>query len=370
MSIQRRKGCKFFYYAVYVGKTDGKDVYLRGSTGATDEATAKAVEQTIKMSIRKQATPEKLHALIDVLSGVQAKDALPIEAIYLEYERFLTATKKNLAPKTNRSRKRLCEKLAKWCAGRMIVNIDQIGKQTALQFAEHLAKQGVKGKTRANAIGDLSAVWGALMRTRDNLANPWQHISPSQDDSERGKAFERDEEIKLMQTAKEIGNGWHLACMIARHSGLRYGDVAALTWDNIDFDKLAIRITPKKTARHKISVTIPLAPEVANLLEDELTRKTSTFILPRFAEAGQCGFQNPRFAKVLKSAGLEGKGYTFHSWRHTFRTRLSEAGVSDDIAKRLGGWTDDKTVQRYDHAERLDELRAAINKSRTPAEES
>jgi integrase len=53
---------------------------------------------------------------------------------------------------------------------------------------------------------------------------------------------------------------------------------------------------------------------------------------------------------------------TFHSWRLTFRTRLSEAGVSDDLAKRLGGWIEDATAARYDHAERIAELREAIEK--------
>ena len=66
---------------------------------------------------------------------------------------------------------------------------------------------------------------------------------------------------------------------------------------------------------------------------------------------------------VLKEAKLDGKGYTFHSWRHTFRTRLSEAGVSDDLAKRLGGWTEDATAARYDHAERVEELRAAVRRA-------
>jgi integrase len=49
--------------------------------------------------------------------------------------------------------------------------------------------------------------------------------------------------------------------------------------------------------------------------------------------------------------------------RHAYRTRLSEAGVSDDLAKRLGGWTEDSTAARYDHAERVEELRAAIEKA-------
>ena len=69
-----------------------------------------------------------------------------------------------------------------------------------------------------------------------------------------------------------------------------------------------------------------------------------------------------RFSHILKQAKVDTEAPTFHSWRHTFRTRLSEAGVSDDLAKRLGGWTEDTTAARYDHAERVEELRAAVEK--------
>ena len=36
--------------------------------------------------------------------------------------------------------------------------------------------------------------------------------------------------------------------------------------------------------------------------------------------------------------------------------------MSDDLAKRLGGWAEDTTAARYDHAERVEELRAAVEK--------
>jgi len=43
---------------------------------------------------------------------------------------------------------------------------------------------------------------------------------------------------------------------------------------------------------------------------------------------------------------------------------LREAGVSDDLAKRLGEWAEDATAARYDHAERVEELRAAEEKAK------
>lgn len=35
----------------------------------------------------------------------------------------------------------------------------------------------------------------------------------------------------------------------------------------------------------------------------------------------------------------------------------------DDLAKRLGGWTEDATVARYDPAECVEALRAAVEKA-------
>jgi hypothetical protein len=38
--------------------------------------------------------------------------------------------------------------------------------------------------------------------------------------------------------------------------------------------------------------------------------------------------------------------------------------VPDGLAKRSGGWTEDTTAARYDHAERIAELRAAVEKAK------
>jgi len=66
---------------------------------------------------------------------------------------------------------------------------------------------------------------------------------------------------------------------------------------------------------------------------------------------------------ILERAKVKGKGLTFHSYRHTFRTRLKEAGVPNEIAKELGGWTQDATLARYNHADETEKLRAQMEKA-------
>ena len=195
--------------------------------------------------------------------------------------------------------------------------------------------------------------------------NPWPLVLPG-DDSERLPPFTPEQEKAVIEAADAIGKGWGLACRIARATGLRYGDVATLKWSEVDLDKGVLRLRPAKTARHGIDVIVPVCTAVRDALGALWAKQggTSEYVLPGHAEA----YPHPHkgepgaFSVVLTKAGVTGGRHTFHSWRHTFRTRLAEAGVSDELAKRLGGWTEDKTAMRYDHDGRIDELRAAVEK--------
>jgi len=104
------------------------------------------------------------------------------------------------------------------------------------------------------------------------------------------------------------------------------------------------------------------------VLRDALKRlfvKGRKYVLPEFAKVYPGDPEDCTFAAILKAAGVDDPTITFHSWRHTFRTRLAEAGVSNDLAKRLGGWTQDATVQRYDHADKTEEIRQALESTST-----
>ena len=46
--------------------------------------------------------------------------------------------------------------------------------------------------------------------------------------------------------------------------------------------------------------------------------------------------------------------------RHTFASRLADAGVSTELIKKMGGWTQTATALLYQHSDRLGELREAI----------
>ena len=74
----------------------------------------------------------------------------------------------------------------------------------------------------------------------------------------------------------------------------------------------------------------------------------------------------PRFDMVslfrdrLGVTKVTADSHTFHRWRYTFRNRMSEAGYRTTWPS---GWGDGPRT-RPDHAERTEELRAAVEKAK------
>lgn len=348
-----------WWIKIYV---DGKMVRI--STGTSDKKTAENIERTLRMGQGGHAPIDALHTLLDSICGSEDRDknALPIENVFAMYETFIARTKKVIAPRTLSSRRHVAERLTEWVKGcyPSALVAERVDRACAVAFADSLMKDELKDKTRQNIIADLAAMWEGLMRSMDTIkTNPWKLVRPDVHDSERGQAFTPDQITAVLKAADAAGHGWGLACRVALYTGLRYGDVATLAWEHVDLEDGIIRVIPNKTARHKVVVELPIAKPLQVALEKETRREGDVF--PGLAGYYPVQYVPFKFAKVLKNAKVSGK-YTFHSFRHTFRTRLAEAGVSDEIAKKLGGWTNDKMASHYDHAKRIEELRAAVGK--------
>lgn len=356
MAIMKVKGSRFWWYSVYVkGRSR-----LRGSTGTEDKEIAKGIEQAIRMAHRKASPAERIHALVDILLGDDQKKGLPITNIWQQYQNALVAINKELSERTLRLRRQRCGNLVAWVQEHhtAITYAGQVDRAAAAAYALYLAERGTTSKTRSNILSDIATVWSCLQRVTDAITtNPWRLVIPTVTDSRRGKAFTVEQEQAILAAADAIkGCSWGLACRIARHTGLRQGDVVRLRWEQINLADGVISVVPGKTKRHNIAVLLPITGILRQALGEQ---RPSGFLMPDLAHAASVQHFKVPFRQVLDAANI-GAGYTFHSWRHTFRTRLSEAGVSDDVAKRLGGWTDDRTAERYDHATRLEALAQAV----------
>jgi len=152
------------------------------------------------------------------------------------------------------------------------------------------------------------------------------------------------------KTLPDFGNyPDHLApiTLLALNTGLRRGELLALIWADVDL--VAARLTVRgASAKTGLTRHIPLNSEAVDTL------KTWR---PKDAEGDDLVFPGPdggpmfslktAWSKVATGAGL--KNFTFHDLRHTFASKLVQAGVDLNTVRELLGHSDIKMTLRYSH---------------------
>ena len=166
-------------------------------------------------------------------------------------------------------------------------------------------------------------------------------------------------------TLAEIGDAyarapsefWRYMIIAGFYSGLREGDLITLDWRKVDWQRMALKLTAKKTGK---PVLVPIAPRFALELKarHKAQGKPTTGPLwreesARYKKLDASPFSK-QFYKILTKCGLVEKRkkgetkdgqaarrdmneVTFHSLRHSFITALNSAGGSNLIAKELAG---------------------------------
>lgn len=324
-----------------------------------DKEKAKAAFDAFRLGMGAKPRRSAMEGILSAIYDEGEKPAgIALSSVWRIYEDWMSGKGRVVAKLTQTNRRNLMDRFVVWCGERGLTDVSDVSVVVARDFIRSL---GLSNKTQRTYAQYLSGIWRAVGQMVGVLANPWPAASPDNDGSSvRREAFTEEEERRVLASAKKVGHGWWLASVLSRWTGLRYGDVARLEWGAVDLRSGTLRLVPHKTKRHRVSVVIPISGPLMRALSAVKVREG--FVLPEHALAYPKPMDVP-FSAVLADAGLgEGGSFTFHSWRHTFRTRLAEAGVSDETARRMGGWTSLSMAAHYDHASHLAEMRAAIGR--------
>lgn len=226
------------------------------------------------------------------------------------------------------------------------------------QLREHdiqLLKNAV-GHRKPKTVNQILSVLGTMLR----VAVRWGVIRemPTRIDLLRTSIgphtfYDFDAFDRLVEGSRQVDELVHAVVLLGGDAGLRCGEVLALEWNDVEFDRRTLTIqrsewmgnvsTPK-SGRFRI---VPMTAKLSAVLE-ALPRRGARIILRED--------QRPVTQKILRvwmmqaqaKAGLPKTG-RLHDLRHTFCSRLAMRSAPLRTIQELAGHTVIQTTMRYMH---------------------
>lgn len=169
-------------------------------------------------------------------------------------------------------------------------------------------------------------------------------------DNERQRFLDKDEAVILLIALKRRSLDIHDQALLSLHTGLRFSEVAGLTWEAINFNRGTIFVDGKGG----LSRTVYMTDDVRQMLDRRLEESHSDLVFP-----GRNGEIQKKVSSVFFRALNDlrwNEGITdarhricFHSLRHTFCSWLVMAGTPLYTVSKLAGHRNISTTQRYSH---------------------
>ncbi len=224
-----------------------------------------------------------------------------------------------------------------------------------------MLKAGRAAASVKYALAVVGQIW--TLAVRDGFASgpcPAKLVTLPKKDNRRQRYLSAEESHLLLAELKKRTPTSHDMALCALDMGLRFGEIAGLTWQDCDLERKQVLIRDPKARTNRVAF---LTARTLRMLKRRKAEATGQLVFP-----GRGGVLMDRISHVFRHVAddLFNQGVNdprqrvcFHTLRHTFASWLVEAGTSLYAVKELMGHADFDMTQRYSHLS-PEGLRAAI----------
>lgn len=193
--------------------------------------------------------------------------------------------------------------------------------------------------------------------------NPTFKISKPKEARGRDRYLSIDEQHRLLDACKSSRNLYlYPIVSIALLTGMRYGEIVKLHWQDINFEMSFITLHETKNGEKRV---IPLTDKVLEVLKG-ISSFGNSSTGPIFASDKQLPTKHPisirkSFDRALKVSGIN--NCKFHDLRHTASSHLAMDGATQGELMAILGHRSPQMTQRYAHysQQHLGELMHKMN---------
>jgi len=196
------------------------------------------------------------------------------------------------------------------------------------------------------------------------LSNPLSELRLPKSKNRKVNALSLSEQKRVMTVASKEKKGYGIPTLLALHSGLRIGEIAALQWSDIDFDTNLINVNQTYQrigtleTHHKTQLVltdskteaservVPIGPTLRKLLLEHRKCSKGSFVFSTNGQPCEPRLLTYHFHRIRLKANLP--KIHFHQLRHTFATRCLEANKDvSSVSALLGHASTQMTLDTY-----------------------
>jgi integrase len=256
---------------------------------------------------------------------------------------------------------------AKEAFGSKIVRKLQPGDITAVNRL--MRDRGITDSTRAKHLRVLGGCFNSAISHGYATNNPVKRLPASEKPAAQKKEAAYFTHDELPRLFAEIPEGlYRTVCLVALKTGMRQGELIALTWNDVDLQGGMIRVARNYTAgylttpKNKEVRQVNLPPEVVDLLGawwgGSGKPEQSALVFPREAGGGYMpswSLIKQALYPAMQRAGIAREGEkgtkrTFHSFRHTYaKVALENGRRLTWLQRQLGHKSLAITTDTYGH---------------------
>ena len=215
------------------------------------------------------------------------------------------------------------------------------------------------GRSPRTAEYALSVIRHAFYKARDwglfSGGNPVSRVKMPKKDNRRVRFLTREEAKALLDELKKRSIQVYEMAFLSLYTGMRFGEIANLTWQDIDFKNGIINIKdPKNNTTRQAYITENIREILQGRYNREKPTKTSKSVFKN--SDGKNVFKIIRVFKMAVDAVGLNKDISdprdkvvFHTLRHTFASWLAIQGTPIYTIKELLGHKSLTMTERYSH---------------------
>lgn len=371
-TVFQRKGSKVWVAALRVWSAErGRFVWVQKPTGTRDKAQAAGIaamlEQASGSAKAGTITREKALALVnDILRLAGAESVTPCPSLQNVAEELLEAVE--VSPGSLRRYEAHWAAVKAWAGKRAQSPISAFTVDDMQELYRDLRKR-FSGSTANAHLNFASMIFKRAMARGHRANNPTLGVRRQSSGAVEKGTFTRDDTAAILRAIRKANGkrAWLALVALGWHTGHRIQDLLSITAASLNGDLLTLQ-PAKKKQRGGRTVVLPLPRWLAAMVvrlsdfkalhhANNRNGKVSEGFIAWMVKAG---IDPQRVERGVRAVHLK----SFHSFRHSMQSRLTAAGVSDELARLVTDHDSKKTARIYRHAE-IQSLREALALARS-----